>query len=97
MELPGVGPKMAYLVMNVGWGCPGICGRARAQDRRAHGAGCLLWRTPPADAAKTRTPEDTRVYLESWLPEEEWVEINPLLVGHGYHVHAPRAEGGSAW
>lgn len=29
---------------------------------------------------KTSTPEETRVSLQLWLPKEEWVPINPLLV-----------------
>ena len=95
MELPGVGPKMAYLVMNVGWGkASGIC-----VDVHVHRiAERMGWVPPVAYSAsgtprKTRTPEDTRVCLESWLPEEEWVEINPLLVGHGQLTCAPpRAE-----
>jgi endonuclease-3 len=31
----------------------------------------------------TKTPEQTRVALESWLPQEKWTEINWLLVGFG--------------
>ena len=92
-ELPGVGPKMAYLVMNVGWGkASGIC-----VDVHVHRiAERMGWVPPVAYSAagtprKTRTPEDTRVCLESWLPEEEWVEINPLLVGHGQLTCTPRA------
>ena len=92
-ELPGVGPKMAYLVMNVGWGkASGIC-----VDVHVHRiAERMGWVPPVAYSAngtprKTRTPDDTRVCLESWLPEEEWVEINPLLVGHGQLTCTPRA------
>ena len=33
--------------------------------------------------------EDTRAVMESWLPEEEWIEINPLLVGHGQLTCTP--------
>lgn len=32
---------------------------------------------------KTRTPEETRAQLESWLPREKWHDINHLLVGFG--------------
>eukprot|EP00268_Persea_americana_P056195 TRINITY_DN6602_c0_g1_i5.p1 TRINITY_DN6602_c0_g1~~TRINITY_DN6602_c0_g1_i5.p1 ORF type:complete len:107 (+),score=13.27 TRINITY_DN6602_c0_g1_i5:208-528(+) len=38
---------------------------------------------------KTLTPEETRVSLQSWLPKEEWVPINPLLVGFGQTVCTP--------
>ena len=29
---------------------------------------------------KTSSPEETRVALQQWLPKEEWVAINFLLV-----------------
>ncbi|KAJ4907323.1 hypothetical protein Rs2_10981 [Raphanus sativus] len=38
---------------------------------------------------KTSTPEETRVALQQWLPKEEWVAINPLLVGFGQTVCTP--------
>lgn len=38
---------------------------------------------------KSRTPEDTREVLESWLPMDEWIDINPLLVGHGQLTCTP--------
>lgn len=37
----------------------------------------------------TKTPEDTRKALESWLPREKWKEINWLLVGFGQKVCLP--------
>ena len=93
MALPGVGPKMAYLVMNVGWGvAAGIC-----VDVHVHRIAERLGWVPSVATGengspkKNRTPEDTRVALEGWLPREEWVEINPLLVGHGQLTCTPRA------
>jgi adenine-specific DNA glycosylase len=38
----------------------------------------------------TTTPEKTRVELESWLPEELWGPVNPLMVGFGQTVCVPR-------
>lgn len=38
----------------------------------------LKWHKPP-----TKTPEETRVNLESWLPPPLHRPINPLLVGFG--------------
>ncbi|XP_042966590.1 endonuclease III homolog 1, chloroplastic-like isoform X5 [Carya illinoinensis] len=38
---------------------------------------------------KTSTPEETRQALQLWLPKEEWVPINPLLVGFGQTVCTP--------
>lgn len=35
---------------------------------------------------ETKTPEDTRVALESWLPYELWEEVNHMLVGFGQTV-----------
>merc|ERR1719322_1584888 len=37
----------------------------------------------------TKNPEQTRVALESWLPEDKWTEINWLLVGFGQEVCLP--------
>jgi endonuclease-3 len=42
------------------------------------------WQSPPS-----RTPEETRAALESWLPKERWREINWLLVGLGQSVCLP--------
>jgi endonuclease-3 len=88
--LPGVGPKMAYLVMNVGWEEPtGIC-----VDVHVHRIAERLGWTPTDAVGKNgsprkKTPEDTRVWLEAWLPKEEWIEINPLLVGFGQLTCTP--------
>ncbi|PQE19173.1 hypothetical protein CJF30_00007513 [Rutstroemia sp. NJR-2017a BBW] len=38
---------------------------------------------------KTKTPEETRLALQSWLPKELWHEINWLLVGFGQTVCLP--------
>lgn len=92
MELPGVGPKMAYLVMNVGWGvASGICVDVHVH-RIAERLGWVPSVTVGKDGSpkKNRTPEDTRVVLESWLPKEEWIGINPLLVGHGQLTCTPQ-------
>ena len=37
----------------------------------------------------TKTPEETRAWLEGWLPKDKWHEINKLLVGHGQTVCLP--------
>lgn len=73
MELPGVGPKMSYLVMQVAWKqCVGI-----GVDVHVHRiCNTLRW-------VKSETPEQTRAALESWLPHDMWGEINALLVGFG--------------
>ncbi|GKY93443.1 hypothetical protein MPSEU_000311800 [Mayamaea pseudoterrestris] len=75
-ELPGVGPKMAYICESVAW-------------KRASGIGVdthmhrlfnqLGW-------VKSKTPEQTRVQLEAWLPRERWMDVNLLWVGFGQEV-----------
>ncbi|POO03446.1 DNA glycosylase [Trema orientale] len=84
--LPGIGPKMAHLVMNVGWNnVQGIC-----VDTHVHRiCNRLGWVSRPGTKQKTSTPEETREALQMWLPKEEWVPINPLLVGFGQTVCTP--------
>ena len=79
-ELPGVGPKMAYITMNVAFGKPSGIGVDVHVHRITNRLG---WNT-------TKTPEDTRKALESWLPVEKWISINPLLVGFGQLHCLPR-------
>ena len=67
MDLPGVGPKMASLVMAYGWGevvaitvdthVHRICNRLRWVDTWNNGKG---------------NPEKTRKALETWMPREHW-------------------------
>ncbi|CAB3402799.1 unnamed protein product [Caenorhabditis bovis] len=77
--LPGVGPKMANLVMQIAWQkCEGI-----AVDTHVHRISNRLgW-------IKTSTPEKTRVELEKLLPKDEWQPINHLLVGFGQMLCQP--------
>ncbi|KAK7530516.1 DNA repair protein-like protein Ntg1 [Phyllosticta citricarpa] len=77
--LPGVGPKMAYLCMSAAWGRDEGIG----VDVHVHRI-TNLW-----GWHRTRTPEETRARLESWLPRDKWHEINWLLVGLGQTVCTP--------
>ncbi|KAH7633476.1 putative nuclear and mitochondrial base-excision repair protein [Sordaria sp. MPI-SDFR-AT-0083] len=83
MSLPGVGPKMAHLCMSAenGWNrVEGI-----GVDVHVHRITNLWgWQNPP-----TKTPEETRLALQSWLPRDKWKEINWLLVGFGQSVCLP--------
>ncbi|KAH2238638.1 alpha,alpha-trehalase nth1 [Aspergillus fumigatus] len=79
MKLPGVGPKMAYLCMSAAWGKDEGIG----VDVHVHRI-TNLW-----GWHKTKTPEETRMALESWLPRDKWHEINKLLVGLGQTVCLP--------
>jgi len=80
-SLPGVGPKMAYLCLAAdnGWGrVEGI-----GVDVHVHRITNLWgWHA-------TRTPEETRLALQRWLPRDRWKEINWLLVGLGQKVCLP--------
>lgn len=80
MKLPGVGPKMAHLAMKVAWNeITGI-----AIDTHLHRiCNRLKW------VQNTKSPEQTRVQLEAWLPKEYWNDINHLLVGFGQSICLP--------
>ncbi|GAB4842955.1 alpha,alpha-trehalase nth1 [Ancistrocladus abbreviatus] len=86
LQLPGIGPKMAHLVMNVGWNdVHGIC-----VDTHVHRiCNRLGWVWRPGNKQRTSSPEETREALQRWLPREEWVAINPLLVGFGQTICTP--------
>ncbi|KIX94541.1 uncharacterized protein Z520_09587 [Fonsecaea multimorphosa CBS 102226] len=79
IRLPGVGPKMAYLCMSAAWGKDEGIG----VDVHVHRI-TNLW-----GWHKTKTPEETRAWLEGWLPRDRWHEINTLLVGLGQTVCLP--------
>ncbi len=74
---------MAHLCMSAdnGWGrVEGI-----GVDVHVHRITNLWgWQAPP-----TKTPEETRMALQSWLPRDKWKEINWLLVGLGQKVCLP--------
>jgi len=78
-KLPGVGPKMAHLCMNVAWKKQSGIGVDTHVHRISNRLG---W-------AKTKTPEETRKALEGWLPQSKWTEINWLLVGFGQQTCLP--------
>ncbi|XP_006494170.2 endonuclease III homolog 1, chloroplastic-like isoform X1 [Citrus sinensis] len=86
LALPGIGPKMANMVMTLGWfNVQGIC-----VDTHVHRiCNRLGWVTQPGTKQKTSSPEQTREALQRWLPKEEWVRINPLLVGFGQTICTP--------
>ena len=74
--LPGIGPKMAYIILNVAHGVVTGIGIDTHMHRIMNQ---LCW-------MKTKTPEQTRAALESWLPKEEWDKINLLFVGFGQQI-----------
>lgn len=82
-SLPGVGPKMAHLCMSSSDGWNRVEGIG--VDVHVHRITNLWgWQSPPS-----RTPEETRMALQAWLPRDRWKEINWLLVGLGQTVCLP--------
>lgn len=80
VKLPGVGPKMAHLAMQVAWGeVTGV-----AVDTHVHRiCNRLQW-------VNTKTPEATQKELEDWLPREYWQGFNHALVGFGQSICLPQ-------
>lgn len=74
---------MAYLCLSHAWGrTEGI-----GVDVHVHRITNLWgWHA----GGKTKTPEETRLALQSWLPRDRWREINGLLVGLGQSVCLPQ-------
>jgi endonuclease III len=76
MELPGIGPKMAFICENVAWDKHSGIGVDTHMHRLFNELGWV----------KSKNPEQTRVQLEAWLPEDKWTEVNILWVGFGQEV-----------
>ncbi|XP_069762604.1 endonuclease III-like protein 1 isoform X2 [Narcine bancroftii] len=81
LRLPGVGPKMAHLIMKLAWNqVSGI-----SVDTHVHRiANRLQW-----VREESRTPEGSRRALEEWMPRDLWSETNWLLVGFGQQICLP--------
>ncbi|ODV83580.1 hypothetical protein CANARDRAFT_202802 [[Candida] arabinofermentans NRRL YB-2248] len=86
MELPGVGPKMGYLLLQIAWGITTGIGVDVHVDRICR---MFKWVRGPGGGG----PEYTRKCLESMFskPEDKylWNELNPVLVGFGQVVCTP--------
>lgn len=80
--LPGVGPKMAHLALQCAWKINSGIGVDTHVHRISQRLGWVKY-----DLKKT--PEQTRMELEEWLPREYWAPINPLLVGFGQTLCLP--------
>ena len=78
LSLKGVGRKTANLVINVGFGKPGIC-----VDTHVHRISNRL------GIVSTRTPEKTEFALRHLLPRRHWIPYNDLLVTFGQNVCKP--------
>ena len=78
LALPGVGRKTANLVLNLGFGIPGIC-----VDTHVHRISNRMgW-------VATKSPEQTEQALMKILPKSRWISINELLVRYGQTVCTP--------
>ncbi|MGA2764883.1 MAG: endonuclease III [Spirochaetia bacterium] len=78
LALPGVGRKTANLVLNLGYGLPGIC-----VDTHVHRISNRMgW-------VKTRDPAGTEKALMEILPRRLWIGINELLVRFGQAICTP--------
>lgn len=73
MELPGIGPKMAYIIESEAFGTTTGIGVDTHMHRIFNALGWV----------KSTNPEGTREQLEGWLPRERWSEVNVLWVGVG--------------
>ena len=78
MELPGVGRKVANLVLNICFELPAIC-----VDTHVHRLSNRLgW-------VETDTPEQTEQALEEIVPRRYWSTLNRVMVNHGQQVCNP--------
>jgi endonuclease III len=75
LNLPGVGPKTANLVLGI------TCGEMQiGVDTHVHRI------TNRWGYVSTRTPKETEIQLSKKLPRKHWVKINALLVPFGKHI-----------
>jgi endonuclease III len=78
LALTGVGRKTANLVLNLGFGLPGIC-----VDTHVHRISNRMgW-------VATKGPAQTELALMEILPKRYWITINELLVRYGQRVCTP--------
>ncbi len=78
LKLPGVGRKVANLVLADAFKKPAIC-----VDTHVHRIS-NRW-----GLVKTKTPEETERALEEVLPKEYWLDYNKILVAFGQTVCRP--------
>jgi endonuclease-3 len=76
MDLPGVGPRMAFIVEKVAWN---IISGIRTDTHMHRMFNELKW-------VQSNNAEQTRVQVQSWLPQEYWKSVNLLWAGMGQEV-----------
>lgn len=78
LKLPGVGRKVANLVLNICFDIPAIC-----VDTHVHRiCNRLGW-------IETRTPEESEYALMEVIDRKHWATLNRVLVNHGQQVCNP--------
>jgi endonuclease-3 len=80
MELPGVGPKTASIVLAYGFGIPAV-----AVDTHVNRVSKRLGIVP-----ENIKPEQTQEVLEKLIPRKNQIIVNHLLVSFGKEVCQPR-------
>ncbi|GJJ11847.1 hypothetical protein Clacol_006085 [Clathrus columnatus] len=80
-SLSGVGPKMAFLALQLAWNRNEGIGVDVHVHRITNRLG---WHKPP-----TKEAEQTRLNLQSWLPEDLHADISHLLAGFGQTICLP--------
>lgn len=79
-KLPGIGPKMAHIVVSVLTGTP----QGIAIDLHVHRiTNKLGW-------VRSKEPEQTRTQLQKLLPYREWSDVNVVMVGLGQQMNSAR-------
>ncbi|TYZ67521.1 hypothetical protein PybrP1_004647 [[Pythium] brassicae (nom. inval.)] len=85
VTLPGVGPKIARVILLLAWRrIDGL-----VVDTHVHRvANRLGWTTTPTSRIEgfTKTPEATRRALEEWVPRAHWCGFSRAVVGFGQRV-----------
>ena len=76
MDLPGVGPKTADIVLSYGFGKPAV-----AVDVHIHRIACRVGYTSPK-----AMPEETKIAIEQAHREQEWQFIDSAFLEHGKKV-----------
>mmetsp|Transcript_18218 Transcript_18218/g.29408 ORF Transcript_18218/g.29408 Transcript_18218/m.29408 type:complete len:133 (+) Transcript_18218:3-401(+) len=83
-RLPGVGPKMAYIIENICWDTQSGIGVDTHMHRIFPKLGWV--------SSQSKTPEHTRKELQAWLPQEYWKDVNLLWVGFGQEVQQEKSK-----
>jgi len=80
-ELPGIGPKMAHIVVTVLTGNPQGIGIDVHVHRITNKLGWV----------SSKEPEQTREQLQKLLPYSEWSQVNIIMVGLGQQMHSKKS------